>query len=134
MEDAADITAQLALYQAIAPEISLWPTCQVRFDNRKTEGEQNQWLATNTTNYHNSQTTIIDMTDLTVTVWGEESEEEETAICIPTLAQMQHYENGYANGDNSDGMCNVIQLTDGRFIIIDAGLNYNDAILGRINL
>lgn len=83
----------LPLYQAIDPSICLWPTHEERFAGRYdadgdgsysddyqycTQTDYNKWLRNNSIrvrqHYHHSQTTIIDMSDLSVdTSWKMQS-------------------------------------------------------------
>ncbi len=59
-------------YQMIAPEITLVPTYQARFEQWFTgasKQDYNVWLYANSDCYHASQTTVVNMKDLTVSIW-----------------------------------------------------------------
>ena len=61
-----------ATYQEIAPSISLVPTHEERFNEFQWQyADYNMWLYTNSDEYHASQTTIVDMYNLNVTIWGK---------------------------------------------------------------
>ena len=61
----------LATYKLIAPSIALVPTHAARFNEFQWQyADYNLWLYKNSDEYHASQTTVVDMSNLSVSIWG----------------------------------------------------------------